>query len=217
MNFLSKHSLLWRDTEFGKAWCWLVACHLLTRQEATHPVKWLFQDINCLLPFSRRGILSHFPRRPPQLKYHLFLFIYFWYLFVISLVSDFLSICPTHELCVYIKSWWGCERQRVRIVSPAVSKEVFLGRLQAGRCQQGQQPGPAPFPPLRLGGTAWERGATGSWGWRAHAEPWSRWTGWKWWLFPSRIQVAPCRGTQKQCHGACCGGMLRHVAVLDFS
>lgn len=150
MNFLSKNSLLWRDTEFGKAWCWPVACHLLTRQEATHPVKRLFQDINCLRPFSRRGILSHFPRRPPRLKYHLFLFIYLCYLFVISLVSDFLSICPTHELCVYIKSWWGCERQRVRIVSPAVSKEVFLGRLQAGSAARTC---PVPAAPARWHGT----------------------------------------------------------------
>lgn len=100
-----------------------------------------------------RGILSHFPRRPPQLKYHLFLFVYFWYLFVISLVSDFLSICPTHELSVYIKSWWCCERQRVSITSATVSNDVFLGRPQTGRCRQGQEPGPAPFPPLRLGGT----------------------------------------------------------------
>lgn len=104
MNFLSEHSLLRRDTEFGKAWCWLVACHLLTRQEATHPVKRLFQDINCLRPFSRRGILSHFPRRPPRLKYHLF-FIYLFLVFVCYFLGQWLSqyLPNTRTLCLHQK------------------------------------------------------------------------------------------------------------------
>lgn len=47
------------------------------------------------------------------------------------------------------------------MISLTVSKEAFLGRPQAGRCWQGQQPGPAP---LRLRGTAWERAAAGGGG-----------------------------------------------------
>lgn len=150
-EFSSNYLLLWRDPGFGSSQCWLVT--------SLSPL----QDRNCLLPFSVSPILSHFPKRPPQLKHHLHLFIYLFvclgYLFVISLVSDFLSNCPTHELCVYTKTWWCCERQRVSITSLTLSKDVFLGRLQAGRCWQGQQP------LLQLSGDPGARGAGG--GWRA--------------------------------------------------
>lgn len=67
-------------------------------------------------------------------------FVYFLYLFVISVVSDFLSVCPAHEPCVYIKSWWRCERRRVSIASLTLPKDAFLGRPRLGRCRQGQEP-----------------------------------------------------------------------------
>lgn len=63
----------------------------------------------------------------------------FWYLFVISLIGDFLSICPIHELCVHFKTLWCCERQRVSVTSLTVSKDIFLGSTQ-----QCWQPGAAP-------------------------------------------------------------------------
>lgn len=138
VRFLRSHLLLWKDPDFGRAWCWWLACHLLTRREATHPVKWLLgHKLFTAFSYERHFIL--FSKRTPTAKIPSF-FIYFLYLFVISVVSDCLSICPTHEPCVYIKSWCCCERQRVSIASPTLPKDVFLGRPQLGRCQQGQEP-----------------------------------------------------------------------------
>lgn len=135
VRFLRSHLLLWKDPDFGRAWCWWLACHLLTRREATHPVKWLLgHKLFTALSYERHFIL--FSKRTPTAKIPSF-FIYFLYLFVISVVSDCLSICPTHEPCVYIKSWCCCERQRVSIASQTSSQRCFSGKATVRKVPAG--------------------------------------------------------------------------------
>lgn len=87
---------------------------------------WVVPGPSCLLPFSVWPIWSHFPKRPPQLKHHLLLFIYLFQMFICWSLGQWLfRNCPTHELCVYNKTWWGCERRRVRITSLTLSKMFF--------------------------------------------------------------------------------------------
>lgn len=195
MSFMSTHVLLWKIQNLGvpdAGWWCVTSCH--ARSCALCKTAVLGHELVTAFSYAR----PIFPKSP-QLKYHLFSFIWFWHLFVLCLVSDFLSICPTHELCVYIKSWWCCERQRVRITSQTVSKDVFLGR---------PQPGPAPFPLLWLCGTAREWGAVSGWGWCAHAEPWSRCMGWKWCQFPSQVPFWAPGSSAMWCAAEGCSDLL---------
>lgn len=179
--------------------------HSPEHHKATHSAERLFPGCKLFTAFFHERHFIPFSKSIPAAKipcFFLLVFFFFWYLFVISLVSDFLSIYPTHELCVYIKSWWCCERQRVSITSPTVSNDVFLGRPRAGRCWQRQQPGPAPGPLLGLAGTVQSE----EHGWPGMGTPWSRWAGWEQGWFPNQMQIAPRWGTRSspmQCAVRC--------------
>lgn len=124
-----------------------------------------FFCVTPFIPFSKKTPTAKTPSS------FICLFTYLGYLFVVPLVSDFLSNCPTHELCVYTKTRWCCERQRVSITSLTLSKDVFCGKAL-----------------LQLSGITGDAGARGA----GDAEPWLGWK-WKWWNFPKKIAL-PCFG-----------------------
>lgn len=135
-----------------------------------------FFCVTPFIPFSKKTPTAKTPSS------FICLFTYLGYLFVVPLASDFLSNCPTHELCVYTKTRWCCERQRVSITSLTLSKDVFCGKAL-----------------LQLSGITGDAGARGA----GDAEPWLGWK-WKWWNFPKKIAL-PCFGG---CLDVLCAGIL---------
>lgn len=146
-------------------------CHL-PESTSGHELPAAFFCVTHFIPFSKKTPTAKTPSS------FTCLFTYLGYLFVVPLVSDFLSKCPTHELCVYTKTWWCCERQRVSITSLTLSKDVFLGRLQAG---------PALLSLLQLSDITGDPGARGA----GDGEPWWGWMARKWCHFPKKIPM-PC-------------------------
>lgn len=105
-----------------------------------------FRDVNCLLPFSMRDILSHFPRASPQLKYHAF-FYWFFFFFGIYLLfpwSVTFLVSTQHMNSVFTSKADGVVKDKgsVSLLRPFPTMFFWEGRGQegAGRGSSQDQP-----------------------------------------------------------------------------
>lgn len=128
-----------------------------------------FQDVNCLLPFSVRDILSHFPRASPQLKYHPFFFFFGIYLLFPWSVTFLVS--TQHMNSVFTSKADGVVKDKGSVsllwLFPKMSFWEGHGQEGAGRGSSQDQPRSLCLGSLAqhrvrsTGGQGWEHPDTG--------------------------------------------------------